>query len=319
MNCRKKSNHTAKPMNLSQNHRTRGYILGALAAATYGTNPLFALPLYDAGMNVDSVLLYRYLIAAAMMALLMLTRMESLAVTRHQLPALVIAGVLFALSSWLLFESYNYMDVGIASTILFVYPVIVAIIMAVCYHERLNPLTSLSIILALVGIVLLYDGGGEETVSTYGIILVVLASIAYAVYMVAINKSRLRHMSSMKLTFYSLLFGSSVFIVRVAFVTDLSPVTTPLSWWCIIAIGIFPTIISLMAMAVAIRDIGSTPTAILGALEPVTALIIGVLIFGESLTPRSIFGIFLVLAAVTLLVVARPLFMAIRQLLHLHR
>lgn len=303
-------------MSTSNNHRTRGYFLGILAAAAYGTNPLFALPLYEEGMSVDSVLFYRYIIAAIMMAMLMLARKENFKLERRQIPAIAIAGILFALSSLLLFESYNHMDVGIASTILFVYPVFVALIMAIVFHERINTLTIISITLALFGIFLLYDGGTEGTVSSYGIFLVILSSLSYAIYMVAVNKSRLSQLSSLKLTFYALLFGSSIFVIRLGFLTDLTPISTSLSWLCIIALGIFPTIVSLVAMTIAIHDIGSTPTAILGALEPVTALIFGVAIFGEQLTLRSCIGILMVLFAVTLLVVARPLLVILRNACH---
>lgn len=305
-------------MTSQKKHAARGYALGALAAATYGTNPLFALPLYRQGMSVDSVLFYRYAIAIIILAAMMKFKGERFAITRSELPALAIAGILVALSSLLLFDSYNYMDVGIASTILFVYPVFVALLMGAFFHERINIVTVLSIGLALVGIAMLYQGDGTETISTLGITLVILSSLSYALYMVAVNKSRLSRMSSMKLTFYALVFGSLIFVVRLDFLTSLDAVPSPLAWTCITAIGIFPTIVSFMAMAVAIHDIGSTPTAILGALEPVTAVIVGVAIFGETLSSRSISGILLVLVAVTLIVVARPL-MGILRHIRLHR
>lgn len=274
-------------MNIAKRHQLRGYILGMLAAAAYGTNPLFAMPLYGEGMSVDSVLFYRYAIATVMLGALMLVKGEPFRVRRSDILALAGAGILFALSSLLLFASYNYMDVGIASTILFVYPVFVAVLMASFFHERISRITLLAIALALVGIALLSQGegeGGASSVSVTGIILVILSSLSYAIYMVAINKSRLRHISSLQMTFYSLVFGSLLFIVRLGFLTDLQMPSGAVSWVCITSLGIFPTIISLLAMTVAIHDIGSTPTAILGALEPVTGLIIGIAMFGETLT-----------------------------------
>ena len=287
-----------------------------LAAAAYGTNPLFAMPLYGEGMSVDSVLFYRYAIATVMLGALMLVKGESFRVRRTDILALAGAGILFALSSLLLFVSYNYMDVGIASTILFVYPVFVAILMASFFHERISRVTLLAIALALVGLALLSKGeggGGDSSVSLIGIILVVLSSLSYAIYMVAINKSRLRHISSLQMTFYSLLFGSLLFIVRLGFLTDLQMPVGAMSWVCITSLGIFPTIISLLAMTMAIHDIGSTPTAILGALEPVTGLIIGIAMFGETLTGRSVSGILLILVAVTLVIAAKPIMAMLRN------
>lgn len=303
-------------MEIARRHQFRGYILGMLAAAAYGTNPLFAMPLYGEGMSVDSVLFYRYAIATVMLGALMLVKGEPFRVRRADILALAGAGILFALSSLLLFASYNYMDVGIASTILFVYPVFVAILMASFFHERISRITLLAIALALVGIALLSqgeEGGGASSVSVTGIILVILSSLSYAIYMVAINKSRLRHISSLQMTFYSLVFGSLLFIVRLGFLTDLQMPSGAMSWVCITSLGIFPTIISLLAMTVAIHDIGSTPTAILGALEPVTGLIIGIAMFGETLTGQSVSGILLILVAVTLVIAAKPIMAMLRN------
>lgn len=287
--------------------RSRGYALGALAAASYGLNPLFALPMYAVGLGADSVLFYRYVLAVAMLGALMIARHRSFALRRTDIAPLVVMGVIFALSSLLLFESYNRMDAGIASTILFVYPVLVAVIMAVGFRERLTRTTVLSIALAVTGISLLYKGGDGATLDGVGVLLVFLSALSYAVYIVGINRSSLRNLSTEKLTFYALAFGSLVFIVRLRFCTELQPISTPLLWVNAFSLALFPTIVSLVAMAAAIHRIGSTPTAILGALEPVTALFFGVAVFGEPLTLRIVAGVALILVAVTLIIAGKSL------------
>ena len=113
----------------------KGYLLGAVAAVSYGTNPLFALPLYDMGMDADSMLLFRYLLALPMLWALVRLGGGSLSVRRDRLPGLAAMGLLASLSSLTLFESFRYMDAGIASTMLFVYPVMVAAIMASEYRR----------------------------------------------------------------------------------------------------------------------------------------------------------------------------------------
>ena len=138
------------------NTKAKGYLLGAVAAATYGTNPLFALPLYEAGMNPDSVLLFRYLFAIPILGVMLRARGRSFKVPRSHVGMLLLMGILVALSSLTLFLSYNYMDAGIASTLLFVYPILVALIMAAGFSERLSPMTGLCILLACGGICLLY-------------------------------------------------------------------------------------------------------------------------------------------------------------------
>ncbi len=287
--------------------RARGYVLGAVAAASYGLNPLFALPLYGAGLGPDSVLFYRYVLAIVMLGALMLVRRQSFALSRHDIVPLAVMGILFSASSLTLFESYNFMDAGIASTLLFVYPVMVAVIMAAFFHERVTFSTVFSIVLACTGISLLYKGGDGSTLSLTGVLLVFLSSLLYAIYIVGINRSSLKNLSTEKLTFYCLLFGSLLYVARLRGGVDLQMIPTPALWINAISLALFPTIISLVTMAGAIRRIGSTPTAILGALEPVTALFFGVVVFGEAFTLRIGTGVLLILVAVTLIIAGQSL------------
>ena len=289
------------------NNKTKGFILGAIAAASYGMNPLFTLPLYSAGMSVDTVLFYRYSLAVIVLGIMRKFQKQSFAIKRVDVLPLCIMGLLFAFSSLFLFMSYNYMDAGIASTILFVYPVLVAIIMAVVFKEKVSPITMFSIALAFVGISMLCKSPGGQTLSLVGITFVFLSSLSYAIYIVGVNRSSLKDMPIAKLTFYVLLFGLSVYVVRLQFCTELQVIPTPMLWINAVSLAVFPTVISLVTMTKAIHYIGSTPTAILGALEPVTALFFGVLVFGEQLTPRIILGILMVITAVTLIIGGKSL------------
>lgn len=258
-------------------------------------------------MGVDSVLFYRYLLAIVMLGALMLVRRQSFALQRHDILPLAVMGLLFSGSSLFLFMSYQHMDAGIASTILFLYPVFVALIMAVGFHEKLSGIVAVSIGLSFAGIALLYQGGDGQTLSAIGVLFVFLSSLCYAIYIVGVNQSSLRNLPIEKLTFYALLFGFSIYIVRLRFGLDLQAIPSPALWVNALSLALFPTIISLVTMAGAIHLIGSTPTAILGALEPLTALFFGVLVFGEQLTPRIVTGVVLILIAVTLIIAGKSL------------
>ena len=284
------------------NVKAKGYLLGTIAAATYGMNPLFALPLYKDGMNPDSVLFFRYALAIPIMALMIKARGRSFKVHPKEVLPLALMGMLMALSSLTLFLSYNYMDAGIASTLLFVYPIMVAVIMALFFREKLTKLTIACIFLALSGIGLLYQGDGGETLSLVGIGLAMASALSYAIYIVGVNRPLLKVVPTVALTFYVLLFGFTLFLVRVDFGRDLLMTDTWYLWGNLIALALFPTVISFLCTTQAIQYIGPTPTAILGALEPLTAIFFGVLVFGEALTPRLCTGIVLILLAVTLII-----------------
>lgn len=284
------------------NIKTKGYLLGIIAAATYGMNPLFALPLYEAGMTADSVLFFRYLFAIPILAVMLKMRGRGFGVNLRQGATLAVMGVVFAMSSLTLFLSYNYMDAGIASTLLFVYPLLVAVIMSLFFKERMTLSMVCCLLTALVGIALLYRGADGATLSLTGTLLVFGSSLSYAIYIVGVNRTGLDEVPTLRLTFYVLLFGFTLFVVRVALQGQLQYPPHWYLWGNLFALALFPTAISLLCTTQAIQYIGSTPTAILGALEPVTAVFFGVTVFGEVLTPRIILGMVLIIAAVTIVV-----------------
>ena len=281
------------------NTKAKGYLLGAIAEATYGMNPLFTLPLYHHGMDPDSVLFFRYLFALPILALMLVLRGRGFAIQRRETGSLALYGVLFSLSSLTLFQSYRYMDAGIASTLLFVYPILVALMMTLFFHERLSVQTVSCIAVATCGIGLLYKAADGATLSLTGTLLVGGSALTYALYLVGVNHSRLKEMATLKITFYVTLFGWMLFALRALTGEGLQLPDRWYMWGCCLALGFFPTAISLLCTTAAIHCIGSTRTAILGVLEPVTALFFGVLVFGEVLTPRDIAGIVLIIAAVS--------------------
>lgn len=284
------------------NAKAKGYILGSIAAASYGMNPLFALPLYKAGMDPDSELFFRYLFAIPLLGIMIKARGRSFKIQRKETFPLIIMGLLVALSSLTLFLSYNYMAAGIASTLLFVYPIMVALIMAMVFKEKLALQTIVCMLLALGGIGLLYKSEDGSTLSLIGTLLVFASSLSYAIYIVGINQTSLKNVATLKVTFYVLLFGLSLFVARLLYSGVLN---TPDQWYLwanLLALAVFPTAISFLCTTGAIQYIGSTPTAILGALEPVTAIFFGIAVFGESLTVRESFGLVMIIVAVTFVI-----------------
>lgn len=297
-----------------ENKKLYGYILGIISAACYGLNPLFALPMYKENISVDSVIFYRYLFSAVILAFLMLTKGEKFRIRKNEILPFCIMGALFLLSSLFLFYSYNYIDVGIASTILFLYPIFVAIINLVLFKERLALTTIISLIVCLFGVYLLCGDGTGKTVSLVGIGLVTLSSLSYAVYIIGINRSKIKAFSALKLTFYAILIGTIFMVFKLELLTNLDMLTTTTSVSYALGLALFPTIISLMLLSMAVKFIGSTPTAILGSLEPVTGIFVGVWVFGEILTGRIITGVLLILMAVTIIITEKKINSSIKQI-----
>ncbi len=289
--------------------RLVGVVCAIGAAVCYGTNPLGALNLYAEGMNTPSVLFFRFglawCIVAAVMLFRLFTRRERLGVTRREFLTLTALGVLFIFSSLTLYLSFHYMPAGVASTILFTYPVMTAVIMTCFFHERVRLGTVVSIVLSLLGVLLLYWGDSEGALSLGGVALVLVSALTYALYIIVVDKSPLA-MSSFKVNFYVLFYcalGMALFALLSGQPLMMPP--TPRAWLWVGWLAVVPAIMALVMMVYAAKYLGSTPTAILGALEPTTAVLIGIFLFDEPFSFRLLTGIVLILAAVTIIVLAK--------------
>ena len=281
--------------------QTKGVILAIISAICYGMNPLGALFLYEEGLNVNSVIFYRFIFASILLAIFMIIKKDSFYLKFKEIILLALLGLLFGISAISLFNSFLYMDAGLASTVLFIYPIFVAIIMALFFKEKNSIITILSIIFAFLGVVLLYESDGAN-VSNFGIFLVIVSSLCYAIYIVIINQYL--KMSALKVTFYSMLFCTITILIHSFFDSSLNimPLENFNMWFYTIFLALVPTIISLLFLIKAIQLIGSTSASILGALEPLTAVLIGVYVFNEKITFWLVIGILFILFGVILIV-----------------
>lgn len=288
-----------------RNRKLIGTLAGIAAAVCYGTNPLGALKLYEQGMQTNSVLFYRFGMAWIIISIVMLFRKESLKVTWQEFRTLTGLGLLFIISSLTLYLSFHHMAAGVASTILFTYPVMTAVIMAVFFRERITWGTVLALVLSGAGVALLYWSDSAGTLSTLGVVLVLASALSYALYIILVNRGNLQ-MSSFKINFYVLLYCALGMVVY-SLIAGL-PLTLPqnaTSWFYVGWLAIVPAIFALVLLVYAAKYVGSTATAILGALEPLTAVLIGIFVFGEPFTLNLALGIVLILGAVVVIVKRR--------------
>lgn len=284
----------------------KGYLFAAIAAASYGTNPIFAIPLYREGISVTSVLFMRYAMAVAIMFFAtMIKSPKAFIIKPKYVGLLAFMGILMVLSSIALFESYKYLSAGIASTLLFFYPVMVAIIMAIFYKERLTKKSWACLVTAFLGVVILSKNDDGGFISLLGLALVMFSSLAYAIYLVYINRGPMKNIDTSTITFYVVVGGFLVMILNCIIDGGVTFPATTKGWINAVGLGVFPTVISLIFTSRAIALIGSTETAIFGALEPLTAVILGILILGETLTIGPAIGMILIFVSVTVLMMKK--------------
>ncbi|REC76443.1 EamA/RhaT family transporter [Chryseobacterium elymi] len=283
--------------------KLKGYLLGILSSVSFGLIPIFILPLKQAHFSMDITLFYRFLFSASMVGGYLLYSKESFRINKKEALILSVLGVCYALSSEFLFIGYDFLTPGIASTVLFIYPVIVALIMFFFYKEKLTKLSVISLFLAFAGVIVLCLKENGMEINFAGLGIVMLSSLFYALYMVIVNKSDLK-VSGFKLSFYSMLFTSAFFMIKASAEGESFAIPSVSIFLNFIIFAFLTTVISSLCLVYAIKYIGSTPTAILGALEPVVAVMVSVLIFHERFTVNLLIGITLILLGVTFNVIA---------------
>lgn len=294
---------TKRKYNLAD-RRLIGLVCGIVAGISYGTNPLFAKPLLDSGVPVLVMLFFRYGISAFLLAAWMLVKKEKFRVRGRELGLLALLGVLFACSSIFLFASYTYIPSGLATTLVYLYPVFVALLMV---FLRFYPSwqTWLSIAATFGGILLLSSPSPGAVIRVPGVILAILSALSYAFYLVIINRSgRIKHVSEHTLTLYALLAGMLLFAILRAIQGGhfAEGIDTPADWANLLGLALVPTMISMLTLAISTRFIGPTKTSVLGVFEPLTAILVGTLLFGEPLTWKMAVGIAVCVGAVVFMI-----------------
>lgn len=292
-------------MESSGKYTCGGYAAGIIAGITYGLNPLFAKSLLQDGVTVYGMLLWRYILGAIAMALYIRLVGKTLRITSRHVLLLVVLGLMFAGSSTLLFCSYRMIAAGLATTIVYLYPVFTALIL-VFMGRYPSWQVWLSIVVTLVGVMCMCEPtNGENTHFFLGMVLAALSALSYAGYIVVVNHSRrILELSPETLTFYSILFGTMLFIAIVVG-KGIDPMTGMKSVKSVanmVGLAIIPTTISMLAVAISTRNIGSTRTAILGVFEPITAIMVCVAAFSEPLTWRIVIGVAVCFAGVTFMI-----------------
>ena len=281
-----------------------GYPAGIITGVTYGLNPLFAVPLMKHGAAIESILFFRYGIAVLLLGGFLLFSRQSFKVSGRQAGILLVLGLLYTASSLFLFEAYHYIASGLATTLVFLYPVLVAIIMVFLKVVPSWPVW-LSIFLTFVGVVIMTQSDSSQAINPVGVLLSLASALVYALFIVIINRSKAIHsISNSLLTFYALTVGAIVFLGKIT-VSD-TAITTGIegctAWLSLVGLAIFPTVVSTATLAIATRNIGATKASVMGVFEPVTAILIGTVVFGEALTTNIVVGILLSIAAITFMI-----------------
>ena len=281
-----------------------GYPAGIVTGITYGLNPLFAKPLMNNGASTEAILFFRYGIAVVLLGAFLLLKKESFRINLRQAGVLLGLGLLYTASSAFLFEAYKYIASGLATTLVFLFPVMVAIIMVFLKVVPSWPVW-LSIAATFAGVMIMTGGTGTDAIDPTGIWFSIASAFVYALFIVIINRSKaISSIPNSLLTFYALSVGTVFFLTRCGLsgAELLTGIDGGMAWANLLGLAILPTIVSTASLAIATRNIGATKASVLGVFEPITAILVGTLVFGEELTPNIIAGILISIVAVSFMI-----------------
>lgn len=286
-------------------NKLNGLIYGILSSASFGLIPLFAISAMQHGMDFMNVLSYRFLFATLSLAILLKVRRCSFRIEKKDFSTLLLLAIFYLISSVFLLWGYNFMPSGIATTLHFMYPVITTLVMMAFFHEKSSKWRISAIILAIAGVYALSHTEPNGKASLLGIVIVLLSAVGYALYLVAVGQRKNKSIQGLKLTFYVFLFGTVILWAGMSLFGKVQAIPDPSTGANLLMLAIIPTVVSNLTLVEAIKYIGATQTSVLGAMEPVTAVIVGITVFGESFSLTIAAGILLIISAVTIIILKK--------------
>lgn len=235
----------------------------------------------------------------------LLYRQVSLRISWADFWRVALLSLQYIICAWTLFKSYEYISSGVATSFVYTNPIWCSVIGLLFLGEKLSWRKTIAIVLTTLGVMLLSGFFADDArFSAIGVALGLCSGIGYGLYLVLLPRLRLSKMPSLKLTFY-IFFIALIFLFLYAMIVEggIDSVPDGMSWFNLVMLGVLPTAFSNICVTMALRLVDTTAVAILGAFEPLTAMLVGVIMLGEPCGIATVVGGLMVLAAVTILTV----------------
>lgn len=297
------------------NSQLRGVVNGIISGVSFGMIPLFSIPVIAAGMDNVSILVYRFLFGSAAMLAILLLRKTNMRVSLSELLRIVLLAIFYITTALATLECYKYLSSGIATALVYTDPIWCALIGLAFLGDKFSIKLTSSILLASLGVMMMTGVfSGDGTFSMIGLLLGLASGLAYGIYLILVPRLKVKHIASLKLTFY-VFFTGMWLLIAYSLMTNGGVEEVPDSscWLDLALLGLIPTAISNICVTVSLKLIDSTIVAILGAFEPLTAMVVGVVILGEPLGFIGVVGGMLILVAVAILTINPQKFKFIRK------
>lgn len=281
-----------------------GVIYVIFSAILFGIMPLLARIAYAHGSNAYTVAFSRFFFGSIVLGIIILILPDcAIKISKIQFLTLLKLSIPYALMPILLYLSYTYIDSGMATTLHFTYPIAVMLIMMIFCKTRLDAKQIICAVLCVGGMALLYTLNGQ--ISVPGIMLAVTSGIVYAVYIILLGRSTVKELHSLVLAFWISLLSTVEIGLIVVFSGNLVLHLDAAGWGAEVGMALFATVFALVLFQKGVFLCGEVKASLFSTFEPLTGIVIGVIVFHEVLSMKEIIGMIEILIAAVLLVIPR--------------
>ena len=283
----------------------KGIVSTVVSALLFGLTPILASLTYDMGSTPETVTFYRNLLAIPVLLAVMLLKNMKLRISWNVFGSIALVGVIgCGATTLMLYISYQYVGVGTATTLHFLYPVFVALICRLFYKEHLGTQKIIALIVAGAGILCFMEL--KQVTHGIGILLAIASGLTYSLYMVGIEKRGLKDISPYKISLYIAIVVSAALLLYNIPMKKIVFVLPPKAFLYIFVIAICTSFLAVALLQLGIKYLNATTAAIFCLLEPITSMITSAVVLGEAIMPQKIIGCLLIILAVIILVVKKP-------------
>ena len=281
------------------NTRTKGLLATMISAVFFGFIPLFVKTICAGGGNSVSAAFYRFFLSVPILYIYLKAQGISMRVTRTEFAKIALITIFgYGGTAVLLFSSYNFIPSGMSTTIHFMYPVFTILGCMIFFKEKVSPLKLLCVALCFGGILLFYNG--ESGGSVLGMALSFLSGVTYAFYTIYLEKSGLQKMENLKLIFYMNTVAAAMILVMALLTAQFTLRLPPLAGGTAVFFATATSLFGVLGYQIGVKCIGPQNAAILSTFEPITSVIVGVLVYREAFSARTLLGCLCVLSAVVI-------------------
>lgn len=275
-----------------------GIIMVIMSAILYGIIPMETKILLNYGFNATSIAFFRFFLVIPLILIICLLKKKSIKLSFNTLQQIFLyVSLPCGITMLILNESYNYITVGTASTLHFLYPTFVILICVFYYHQKIEKKIIKSLFIVLIGISCFME---KITFQGYiGVILAISSAITYAIYLIELEQKKINKVDPFVLTLYISIFTSLMLGVVGILTNSLFEKKILYDSYTMLHLLLISilSIVAIITLQLGSRYLGAKLTAFLSLFEPITSIIVGIFILNEKLNINKLIGCILIFIA----------------------